>query len=128
MNNDDPVCEKCGAPITTGLMALTCQHDQKRFGLFGLPKEANGCSACAYELAQARITASDWQQNYPYPVGGKGVWIEVLFHGGYVERMPLMAEGQWSDSHYADLLSAYPRGHIKGWRYVTASSADDARE
>lgn len=21
---DDPVCEKCGAPITTGLMALLC--------------------------------------------------------------------------------------------------------
>jgi hypothetical protein len=29
MNNDDPVCEKCGAPITTGLMALMCPGRQE---------------------------------------------------------------------------------------------------
>jgi len=34
---------------------MTCQHDQKKYGLFGLPKEADGCLACAYEQLVARM-------------------------------------------------------------------------
>lgn len=36
---------------------MKCEHDQKRYGLFGLPKEANGCLACAYEQSVARLIA-----------------------------------------------------------------------
>lgn len=68
---------------------------------------------------------SEWQPNYPHPKGGNGVFIEVLYAGGQIDRMPLMQEGQWSDSHYADLLSAYPRGTVKGWRYVSAASTSN---
>lgn len=28
-NNDDPKCDRCGAPITTGAMAAICPHREK---------------------------------------------------------------------------------------------------
>lgn len=34
---------------------MTCNHD-KKYGLFGLPKETNGCLACAYEHARKEVT------------------------------------------------------------------------
>lgn len=27
--DDDPKCDKCGAPITTGLMAIYCPHGRQ---------------------------------------------------------------------------------------------------
>jgi hypothetical protein len=29
MTDDDPKCDRCGAPITTGLMAAICPHREK---------------------------------------------------------------------------------------------------
>jgi hypothetical protein len=58
----------------------------------------------------------NWNPTYPYPEGGRAV--EYKWADGSVDKITLMIEGQWSDSHWGDLLSAYPRGAITGWRYI----------
>lgn len=63
--------------------------------------------------------SDEWNPVAPYPEGGRE--IEYRYKSGHVERMTLMIEGQWSASHWGDLLSAYPPGAITGWRYVSKS-------
>jgi hypothetical protein len=66
---------------------------------------------------------NDWNKPNTFPEGGRE--IEFRWRGGRIERLHLMEYGQWSDSHWGDLLGAHRPGDITGWRYITTAGKTD---
>lgn len=72
---------------------------------------------------QSFLSSARWNPVSPFPDGEREVLI--LFSGGDVLRIKLMKYGQWSDSHFGDIVSAYPPGTIRGWCYATDAAPPD---
>jgi len=96
-----------------------CDHD-RRFGLIGLPKEANGCLACAYEqsvqaLATAQAAAA---ATFVVHVSCYFTWNVVGSDGAEVERRVIVVQAANNDEAIAVAIEYASRTARMGPRWL----------